>query len=733
MKRNLILFAALSTLPGLVPAEESRGLIPEDFYKEVTVEQTAITPDGGLLAYTVMTIDEEKNKRHREIWMQPLKNGAPDGEAFRFTTPTRNATSPKWSPDGRTLSFQSKRGEDENSTWFMRVSAPGGEADHIEGVEGAPSWSPDGNWIAFTKEPEDEEEEESDEESDEEGEEAEEEEKNDKQAKKKKKDERKGWVAPDAVTDTLDKKRFDGRVYTTMRMKRDGTQTLMPHRSARNKRQLYVVDAGGGEAVQITDLPFDVGGVEWTADASTLLFVGDEKQDDEYNDDYTSDIYAVSREGGEPRKLTSGLGSERGLAISPDGKRLAYLFSADRGEPTDLMVVEIASDGAFTSDARNLTADWDLGPGAPTWAGSNRTLRWSSGVSGNSHVFEATLRGGNIRQVTQGDRSLRAVSHAANARLMAYIGTDPQHPSDLYVAQADGSREKRITTLNDEWLEDVIRMPAERLTWTVDDGTEIEGWVIKPIGYSPGVRDYPMILKIHGGPHSAYGNYWFRTFHVLSNAGFFVLYTNPRGSSGYGHDFTYATRGQWGLMDSEDYLKGVDAAIAKYSDIDPDRVGVSGGSYGGFMSAWLSSTTSRFAAANPSRMICNWESWYGASDAQRLTEFEFDGQPWEVRELYRRLSPLSYVEKVVAPTLIIHSENDFRTPIADGEQWYIALKKRGVPVELVRYPRSSHGLSRTGEPWLLVDRLERIRTWFTHWLIEEKVTHRSVAEAYGGN
>lgn len=314
---------------------------------------------------------------------------------------------------------------------------------------------------------------------------------------------------------------------------------------------------------------------------------------------------------------------------------------------------------------------------------------------------------------------------------MAYAVTDPQHLSDLYVARTDGAREKRVTTLNEEWLEDIVRMPAERLTWTVDDGTEIEGWVIKPVGYSPGVTKYPMILKIHGGPHSAYGNYWFRTFHVLSNAGFFVLYTNPRGSSGYGHDFTYATRGQWGLMDSEDYLKGVDAAVAKYPDIDPDRVGVSGGSYGGYMTAWLSSTTDRFAAANPSRLICNWESWYGVSDAQRLTEYEFDGQPWEVRELYRKLSPISYVENVVAPTLIIHSENDFRTPIADGEQWYIALKKRGVPVELVRYPRSSHGLSRTGEPWLLVDRLQRIQTWFTHWLIDKKVTHQSVAAAYG--
>ena len=258
-------------------------------------------------------------------------------------------------------------------------------------------------------------------------------------------------------------------------------------------------------------------------------------------------------------------------------------------------------------------------------------------------------------------------------------------------------------------------MSPERITWTVADGTEIEGWVIKPVGYEPGTK-YPMILKIHGGPHSAYGNYFFQTFHVLSNAGFFVLYTNPRGSSGYGHEFQYATRGHWGEMDQEDYLRGVEATLAEYPDVDLERIGVSGGSYGGFMTNWLTATTDRFAAAVTSRSIVNWESWWGDSDAQGLTEYEFYGPPWEQRELYRRLSPISYVENVNVPTLIIHSENDYRTPIGDGEQWFMSLMKQNVPVELVRYPRSSHGLSRTGEPWLLVDRLERLRSWFVHWL-----------------
>lgn len=169
-------------------------------------------------------------------------------------------------------------------------------------------------------------------------------------------------------------------------------------------------------------------------------------------------------------------------------------------------------------------------------------------------------------------------------------------------------------------------------------------------------------------------------------------------------------------------LRGVDTALAKYSDIDPRRLGVSGGSYGGYMTNWLTSRTDRFAAAVTSRSITTWESWYGSSDAQFLTEYEFLGTPWEQREIYRRLSPITYVENVKAPTLIIASEEDYRTPMTDSEQWFMALKKRKVPVELVRYPRSSHGLSRTGEPWLLVDRLERIRSWFVHYLVEKPTT-----------
>ena len=396
---------------------------------------------------------------------------------------------------------------------------------------------------------------------------------------------------------------------------------------------------------------------------------------------------------------------------------LAYLSTPGRGKKTDLKVVSLGANGRFSGTPRTLTSNWNLTPGTPRWT-DNDTLRFEAGIKGSSHLFEVSTQGSLVRQVTTGARRVRGVSTSNDRQTIAYTATTAIMPTEVFVARGDGTSEFRVTRYNEEWLKNITLMPAERLTWVVNDGTEIEGWLIKPVGYQPGNR-YPMILKIHGGPHGAYGNTFFRTFHVLSNAGFFVLYTNPRGSTGYGHAFTYATLGQWGEMDSEDYLTGVDAAMQAYPNIDSARLGVSGGSYGGFMTNWLTATTDRFAAAVTSRSITNWESWYGSSDAQGLTDYEFLGPPWEQRELYRRLSPISYVENVTAPTLIIHSENDYRTPIADGEQWFMALIKRQIPVELVRYPRSSHGLSRSGEPWLLVDRLERLRSWFTHWLNNE--------------
>ncbi len=664
------------------------GIQPEDYYKTIFLSQPEISPNGNLVAFTRTVIKEEDNSRHREVWMQKLKNGQPDGEPFRFTDATVQSSNPRWSPDGKLLSIQSRRGDNAESVRFIRVTAPGGEAFTLEGVDRTPVWSRDGQKIAFLREPEREED----------------------------LPERAGWIAPDAITNTLDSTRFDGRVITQMQYKSDGTSDWLPHPSIRDKRQLNLVPSEGGDPRKITDLPFHAGEVEWSAGGSRIYFSGDPEEDDEYNTDLTRNIYLVDTESGDWHKVIDADGSQQSPKISPNGRYLAYLNTVERGAQTNIKVLPLNGRGEMDGDPVNLTADWDLAPGNIQWTLNNRTIRFTAQIRGDAHLFEVDREGGAVRQVTEGERRLSSFSKTKDGGYMTYTATDAVTPDELYISRPDGSREVQLTSFNEEWMAERTLNPAEQVLWTVEDGTEIEGWVVKPVDYEPGTS-YPMVMKIHGGPHTAYGNTWFQAFHVLSASGMFVFYPNPRGSSAYGHDFMYATRGQWGFLDEEDFMTGIDAVLEKYPDIDSERIGVSGGSYGGFMTNWLTARfPGRFAAAATSRSISNWESFYGTSDVPQLLEFEFFGYPWEKQDEYRAMSPLSYVENVKAPTLIIHSEEDYRTPMPEGEQWYMYLKKREVPVEFVRYPRSSHGLSRTGEPWLLVDRLERIRSWFDYWL-----------------
>jgi dipeptidyl aminopeptidase/acylaminoacyl peptidase len=298
-----------------------------------------------------------------------------------------------------------------------------------------------------------------------------------------------------------------------------------------------------------------------------------------------------------------------------------------------------------------------------------------------------------------------------------FVGTDQSHPTELFIANADGTGERKLTTFNDKLNAEVAWSDAEEFTYASVGGVKVEGWLLKPYGYDPS-KKYPLVLYIHGGPHSEYNEGWFDEFQNLAGAGMWVLFTNPRGSSGTNTEFTYASRGDWGGKDYDDLMKAVDIA-ARRPDVDSTRMGVTGGSYGGFMTAWVTTKTTRFKAAEADRMISEWTYWYGASDAQGLTEGEFFGHPWDNQIMYDTLSPIRYVKKVKTPTLLVQSEEDYRTPIGNAELWFMALKKQNVPAEFVRYPRSNHDLSRTGEPWLLVDRLSRIRQWFGYWLKEK--------------
>ena len=680
MRTRLVTTLAL-VLPATLLAQR-QAVTSTDYYRLTSVSAPAMAPSGRQVAFTVTTVVEDKDRRHNEVWL-----AATDGSAqpYRLTSPGTEASNPVWSPDGALLSFTSKRDgalSDDAQTWFLRANAPG-EAYQVPGVNGTPVWSPDGQWIAYLWRgalPD-----------------------------SARNATRRGWVSANAITRGADPRRFDGRVITYLPFKGDERGYLADPASVA-PNHLYVVAAAGGAARQLTSGELPQGAIAWSPDGRQIVFVQDSTDTDQLRDDQNPDLWSVDVASGRLTRLTTSRGYEQAPAFSPDGRQIAFICSRGRGEQNDVCVMP-----AGGGEARNLTSSWDYDPREPEWSSDGRSVTFTADYQGNVHQFRVAASGGTVQQVTRGLRSLGGFSASTDGRMMAYTGSDITHPVELFVSSGDGSAERKLTSFNDGYAASADLIQGDTIWYRGPGNMAIEGWLMKPRGWQAGQR-YPLVLYIHGGPHSNYGNIYFHEFQMLANQGYYVLFTNPRGSTGYGHGFTFATRGRWGMEDYQDLMLGVDEVIRRTGQIDTTRMAVAGGSYGGFMTNWILGHTTRFHVAETDRSIYNWYSWYGSSDAQGLTEYEFFGPPWEQDSLYTALSPMHFARNIQTPLLIVHSEEDFRVPITDAEQLFVMLRKRRVPVELVRYPRSFHGLSRTGPPWLLVDRLERIRTWFAHWM-----------------
>ena len=509
--------------------------------------------------------------------------------------------------------------------------------------------------------------------------------------------------------------------------------------------QIWSRDLETGARKQITNDPFSHRGVSVSPDGQWIAFVADPalrpdsvvraerdslarlpydaKRDESPRND--SDIFVIAAAGGAPRRVTTASGDEGDLAWSPDSRKLAFLASPNRTASARVYVVDAAG-----GPAENLLGDWQYEPAQLAWLPDGRVV-FSAEIGGRTALLTIDPVTKKPVELLSGRRRLSGFDIERSGKSVAYVSTSMTRPTELFVASTTGQDERQLTHFNDKLNTEIAWSDAERFTYKSVGNLEVEGWLMKPFGYEPG-KKYPLVLYIHGGPHSAYGENWFDEFQNLAATGMWVLFTNPRGSSGYGAPFTFSTRGRWFAEDYQDLMKAVDLA-SRRPDVDSTRMGVTGGSYGGVMTAWVTAKTNRFKAAQTDRMISEWTYWYGASDAQGLTEFEFYGKPWENQAMYDSLSPIRKVNRVKTPTLMVQSEEDFRTPIGNADLWYMALKKQGVPVELVRYPRSTHELSRSGEPWLLVDRLGRLRQWFAYWLKGEKTQPGAVAGDRGGS
>jgi dipeptidyl aminopeptidase/acylaminoacyl peptidase len=676
----------------------SRSITIEDLYRIQFLSRPRISPDGKRVAFVVTTIDEGKHEYRSSIWVAPTGGG----EAIRFTGGTANAHSPSWSPDGRWLAFvtdregehsskdaqeQKKQGKGKGQIWL--IPSDGGEARQLtfmpHGVSN-PTWSPDSRRVVFSAAvgPLDEENEE-------------------------------GKTLPKA------------RVIDRLLYRLDGVGFIYERR-----QHLFLVDANGGEPKQLTDGDWDDKDPSWSPDGTHIAFISSRAEDRWRLP--CNDVYVLSIEEGqtgELRCLTDGTRSCFSPSWSPDGKTIAFLAKPKlrSGNHHELFIIDAlaphAEPNCLTGEFEGGCSDWtnsdmtneQMMP-APVWSADGKKLYILAVQRGSTRVYTVDREGAGKQPptLTPGNMHVLDFSMDQSRSTAAILIENPTHVAEIFVSSISAPGELRqLTTFNDALFDELALATPEYMPFKGVDGWPMDGWILKPQGFDTG-KKYPLIVEIHGGPNTQYGYGFMHEMQMLVGAGYVVLFTNPRGSLGYGRDFALAVRGEWAVKDSLDIMAGVDAILQK-GYIDEQRLGVIGGSYGGFMTSWLIGHTNRFRAAVADRSVIDRFSFFGSSDiGWDFTDDDMEVAPWDDPKRYMRMSPITYVKNIHTPVLIIHSESDLRCNIEQSEQLFAALKYLGRETLFVRFEGQSHGLSRGGHPRLRQERLRHIRAWFEKYL-----------------
>jgi dipeptidyl aminopeptidase/acylaminoacyl peptidase len=663
--------------------DSKRPIQVDDLYRMVMVQDPQISPDGTWIAFVRLTRDPHANKTWQSIWLV-----RPDGSACRqFTSGQTNAFAPRWSPDGQRLAFVSDRAG-KPQIYVMPVD--GGEAQPItfmlNGVSD-PAWSLDGQQIAFLSAMR--------------LDELEAEDTQDALPPAA------AWELDEAVkgVEEADAERFDPRVVDRVPF-RAGT-TFWDERF----QQIYVVEAApGARPRRLTSDARHYQPPRWAVDG-TAIFTAASRQPDHDMPAMFNAVVRIDVANGEQTNLTGEGWSCHGVKPSPDGQWLAMTASPDT-LPTNSqsrLAVMPAAGGAV----QVLTTAFDRTVEAFSWSPDSQSLIFSARDAGRVPVYRVSPSGGMPSLAALPGATVTALDAGPDGLLVAAAFTEDGF-YEIYSVSDIGVN--RITDFNADLLAEVQVAPVEYLPYTAPDGIPLDGWVIKPPDYQPG-QLYPLALNIHGGPSAMWGpsdpTMWLEWQHHAAS-GYVVFFCNPRGSTGYGEAYTLSNHGDWGDGPAGDVLAGVDVLVAQ-GLVDPARLAVTGGSYGGYLTAWIIGHDDRFAAAVAQRGVYHLHAFHGVTDIPLFMTSNMQAEPWEDPQLFWQQSPLAYADAIRTPLLLIHSEQDYRVPISEGEQLFTVLKRLGRTVQLVRYPREGHELSRSGEPRHIVDRLERIVAWWDRY------------------
>jgi acylaminoacyl-peptidase len=705
-------------------ASGKRKIQTADLYLFRLTMDPQASPDGRTVAYVQTRLRKKKNDYASNIWLVDVANGS---APRKFTNSDKRDMYPRWSPTGDALAFLSTR-SGKPQVWIIPTS--GGEArqlTHAKRGVGQFTWSPDGQWIAYTSQVDNEQDKKhaADAKSKGNGQETE---TADADSENRMPGDVPGgdMIAPVLIPgeweeDQEDEKTEEDKgdhayVITRVHIKGEG-QGLLLRRS-----HAFLVPAAGGKERQITDGDWDVGPMRWSPDGSQIAFLSEQEPDEGLNNITDIFVLPIADDGtpGELRRVTDHDSVIMTLDWLPPGDGFAVMAHSRVNEGafgTNAQVWTISLDGRITK----LTEDWDRTAGmvinSDLWAGTGEprvrfspagdTAYFIGSTEGTAHIFSVPLAGGDLRQLTHGRRAVLNFDVLADG--FVYNATNPAHPVDLYRGDFDGANERQITNVQADALSLLDLAPVREL-WIERDGTRLQGWMMLPPDFDE-ERKWPMVLQIHGGPHVSYGESFFHEFQVLAARGYVVLYTNPRGSQGYGQTFSDAILNDWGGVDYDDLMAFVDH-VAEMPFVDADRMAVAGGSYGGYMTAWVIGHTNRFKSAVAMRPVTNLYSAWGTGDFTHLLwSWEFEGMPQDRTELYLERSPVTYVKNIETPLLLTHAEDDYRVDIEQSAELYMALKVLGKKVKMVRLPSGGHDVSRSGKPSLRVERLDYIADW----------------------